>query len=66
MNKASGHIHKKLWVSQEGGIAKLREDDFGVKIDCLGAAGIILQATTRTLSCSKYYLFSMYQQIQYA
>jgi len=31
MNKASGYIHKKLWVLQGGGIAKLREDDFGVK-----------------------------------
>ncbi len=66
MNKASGYIHKKLWVLQGGGFAKLRKDDFGVKIDCLGAAEIILQATTRTLSRSKYYLFSMYQQIQYA
>ncbi len=55
MNKASGHIHKKSWVLQAGGFAKLREDDFGVKIDCLGAVGIILQATTRTLSRSKYY-----------
>jgi len=31
MNKASGYIHKKLWVLQRGGIAKLWEDDFGIK-----------------------------------
>ncbi len=31
MNKASGYIHKKSWVLQGGGIAELREDDFGVK-----------------------------------
>ena len=30
MNKAEGVIHKELWVVQEGGIAKLREDDFEV------------------------------------
>ena len=28
MNKASGVIHKELWVLQEDGAAKLREDDF--------------------------------------
>ncbi len=28
MNKASGVIHKELWVLQEDGTAKLREDDF--------------------------------------
>ncbi|MBT5709241.1 MAG: nuclear transport factor 2 family protein [Verrucomicrobia bacterium] len=28
MNKASGVIHKELWVIQEDGEAKLREDDF--------------------------------------
>ena len=28
MNKASGVIHKELWVLQENGVAKLREDDF--------------------------------------
>ncbi len=28
MNKASGVIHKELWVIQENGVAKLREDDF--------------------------------------
>ena len=28
MNKASGVIHKELWVLQEDGSAKLREDDF--------------------------------------
>lgn len=28
MNKASGVIHKELWVIQEDGSAKLREDDF--------------------------------------
>ncbi len=31
INKASGYIHKKLWVLQEDRIAKLRKDDFGVK-----------------------------------
>lgn len=30
MNKASGVIHKELWVIQEDGHAKLREDDFEV------------------------------------
>ena len=30
MNKAEGVIHKEHWVLQEGGIAKLREDDFEV------------------------------------
>jgi ketosteroid isomerase-like protein len=28
MNKAKGIIHKELWVIQEDGSAKLREDDF--------------------------------------
>ena len=28
MNKASGVIHKEVWVLQEDGTAKLREDDF--------------------------------------
>ena len=28
MNKASGVIHKELWVIQKGGAAKLHEDDF--------------------------------------
>lgn len=28
MNKASGVIHKELWVLQEDGTARLREDDF--------------------------------------
>ena len=28
MNKASGVIHKELWVMQADGTAKLREDDF--------------------------------------
>ena len=28
MNKASGVIHKELWVIQADGSAKLREDDF--------------------------------------
>ena len=28
MNKAGGVIHKELWVLQEDGSAKLREDDF--------------------------------------
>ena len=28
MNKASGVIHKELWVMQSDGTAKLREDDF--------------------------------------
>ena len=28
MNKASGIIHRELWVLQEDGLAKLREDDF--------------------------------------
>jgi len=28
MNKARGVIHKELWVLQEDGSAKLREDDF--------------------------------------
>ena len=28
MNKASGVIHKELWVLQSDGTAKLREDDF--------------------------------------
>ena len=31
MNKASGVIHKELWVLQEDGTAKLREDDFEAK-----------------------------------
>ena len=31
MNKASGVIHKELWVLQEDGSAKLREDDFEAK-----------------------------------
>lgn len=31
MNKASGLIHKELWVLQDDGTAKLREDDFEVK-----------------------------------
>jgi len=31
MNKASGVIHKELWVLQENGVAKLREDDFEAK-----------------------------------
>lgn len=28
MNKAGGVIHKELWVLQDDGTAKLREDDF--------------------------------------
>lgn len=28
MNKASGVIHKELWILQTDGTAKLREDDF--------------------------------------
>lgn len=28
MNQASGVIHKELWIVQEDGTAKLREDDF--------------------------------------
>ena len=28
MNKASGVIHKELWVLQNDGTAQLREDDF--------------------------------------
>ncbi len=28
MNKAGGTIHKELWVLQDDGTAKLREDDF--------------------------------------
>ena len=28
MNKASGVIHRELWVLQENDVAKLREDDF--------------------------------------
>lgn len=28
MNKASGVIHKELWILQKDGTAKLREDDF--------------------------------------
>ena len=31
MNKASGVIHKELWVLQNDGAAKLREDDFEAK-----------------------------------
>ncbi len=31
MNKAGGIIHKELWVLQEDGKAKLREDDFEAK-----------------------------------
>ncbi|TDI78746.1 MAG: isochorismatase, partial [Betaproteobacteria bacterium] len=31
MNKANGVIHKELWVLQEDGTAKLREDDFEIK-----------------------------------
>lgn len=31
MNKAAGVIHKELWVLQEDGSAKLREDDFEAK-----------------------------------
>ena len=31
MNKASGVIHKELWVLQSDGTAKLREDDFEAK-----------------------------------
>lgn len=31
MNKASGVIHKELWVLQKDGTAKLREDDFEAK-----------------------------------
>ena len=31
MNKAQGIIHKELWVIQEDGNAKLREDDFEVQ-----------------------------------
>lgn len=31
MNKASGVIHKELWVLQEDGAAKLRKDDFEAK-----------------------------------
>lgn len=31
MNKASGVIHKELWVVQQDGTAKLREDDFEAK-----------------------------------
>ena len=30
MNKASGVIHKELWVLQDNGTAKLREDSFEV------------------------------------
>ncbi len=30
MNKAAGVIHRELWVLQEDGSAKLREDDFEV------------------------------------
>lgn len=30
MNKASGLIHRELWVLQPDGTAKLREDDFEV------------------------------------
>ena len=30
MNKASGVIHKELWVLQDDGAAKLREDSFEV------------------------------------
>ncbi len=30
MNKAAGVIHKELWVLQEDGTARLREDDFEV------------------------------------
>lgn len=31
MNKARGVIHRELWVLQEDGSAKLREDDFEAK-----------------------------------
>jgi hypothetical protein len=31
MNKASGVIHKELWVMLDNGTAKLREDDFEAK-----------------------------------
>lgn len=31
MNKASGVIHKELWVLQDNGVAKLREDEFEAK-----------------------------------
>ena len=31
MNKASGVIHKEIWVLQDNGKAKLREDDFEAK-----------------------------------
>ncbi len=31
MNKASGVIYKELWILQEDGTAKLREDDFEAK-----------------------------------
>lgn len=31
MNKANGVIYKELWVMQEDGSAKLREDDFEAK-----------------------------------
>lgn len=31
MNKASGVIHKELWILQSDGTAKLREDDFEAK-----------------------------------
>ncbi len=31
MNKASGVIHRELWILQENGTAKLREDDFEAK-----------------------------------
>ena len=31
MNKANGVIHKELWVLQDDGVAKLREDDFGIE-----------------------------------
>ena len=31
MNNANGVIHKELWVLQEDGTAKLREDDFEIK-----------------------------------
>ena len=31
MKKANGVIHKELWVLQEDGTAKLREDDFEIK-----------------------------------
>ncbi len=31
MNKVKGVIHKELWILQDDGTAKLREDDFEVK-----------------------------------